>query len=373
MSIYSFTDSVRSNSLHLDLREVLQSSPGILLGVSSDAEDILKQLNVRTVFDLGMSAIFNAAEYIANSKNFPQNLIARYGQVPADYVDNAFAGQKPDELANERVSALRAISDDLEERMAKHMGFATIREMSLWQPYQAAKKMIVSALTPEKEEDADPEAPADLVPKTGEYPTDKVYYRSVVMIEAPVEEVQKITGPIDLANPLKAGFKTPTTGALLTFSQAWYPKAVTLGQLLYSLPLAPGESTKIAVIDFTRRSAGSTQEDISQTERLSNTMVQSRAISEIASAVASETQEGDSDVQSRSKSEEHGGGGGTFYILGAEGGSEAYAKNKATVETHSSSKGTRELSSSMQQNIQNSTQQNIAVQDSRDRVAAHVI
>lgn len=372
MTVYNFSDFIRSNSLHLDLREVLQSNPRVLLGVSSNAEEILKKLNVRTIFDLGMSAIFNAAELIANSKSFPQNIIARYGQVPTDYIDDAFTKTKPDDLASQPVSVLRGIDDVLAQEIAMHMGFTTIREMSLWASYQAAKRMIILALNPEADADIDSEAPADLVPKTGEYPTDKVYYRTVVMINTPDENTQEITGPLDLGNPLKTGFNKPTTGAVLTFSQAWYPKAVTLGQLLYSLPLAPGESTKIAIIDFTRHSTSRAEEDISQTERLSHTMVQSRAISEIANATADETQTGNSIVVSGGASTEVGfAGGGTIpFISGILGGSFGAGGNVAATYTHTYSHGNRELSSKMQQNIQNSTQQNAF--SSRNKRAAIV-
>ena len=133
---------------------------------------------------------------------------------------------------------------------------------------------------------------------------------------------------------------------------------MTLGQLLYSLPLAPGESTKIAVIDWTRRTSATTEEDIAQTEQLSNTLVQSRAISEIAEAVAEEAQEGSSDVKSKSSSEMSGFGGGGMLGVAMLGGAIGTSKNKTKAHTFTTSKGKRELSTGMQQNISSSTQQN---------------
>lgn len=370
MPAQRLSDSVRSNSLQLELREILQSNPGILLGVSADAEKILDKMNIRSVFDLGMSAIFNAAEFIAESSGFPQSVVSRYGQVPSDVLTDAFRDKKPIEVVNERVGALRAVGSDLEKEILSHIGVETIREMSLWAPFRAAKNMILLALDPKSAEGADPEAPADLLPKTGEFPTDKVYYQSVVMIDAPAQKLQEIGSPLDLGTPVGDGFSNPTTGAILTFSQAWYPQAVTLGQLLYSLPLAPGESTKIAVIDFTRRSTGSAQEDVSQTESLSSSTMQSRAISEIASGVARETQRGRSKVTSDSISTETGVAAGGFVSPVAAGAAFGMGTNNTTVRTHASSKGKREFSAASQQNIQNSTQQNAF--SSRNKRAAIV-
>lgn len=351
-------DFVRSTFLNLNTHEVLQSKPSVLLGVSPEAEQVLQRMSIHTVFDLSLSKLFNTAEYITDSTSYPQNLLTRYGRVPADAVDDAFADARPKDLVDNGTGSLRGVSEDLEKDLAEIMGVASIREMSLWAPYVAAKRLVMEALEPSKADEADREAPIDLVPTTGDYPTDKVYYQVVTFIDAPDGQSQEITGPIDLSNPLKTGFSKPTTGAILTFSQAWFPQAVALGQLLYSLPLAPGESTKIAVIDFTRRNTGSAMEDISQTERLSNSMVQSRAISEIANSVARETQRGRSKVSAESESEEYGHASGTFIGIYGEGGSSAYARNEAETKVTSTSKGKRELSASTQQNIRDSTQQN---------------
>lgn len=68
--------------------------------------------------------------------------------------------------------------------------------------------------------------------------------------------------------------------------------AFTLGSLIKCIPLGPGEITKIAVIDWQRTTSGSTTENITQTEGLSNEMQQKRAINEVAEATAKESQDG---------------------------------------------------------------------------------
>ena len=86
-------------------------------------------------------------------------------------------------------------------------------------------------------------------------------------------------GPIDLA-PLAGAdfaFRRPGIGALLTMAQSWYAQGVALGQLLHSVALVPGESTRIAMLDWSRPTTGKQAEDVTETEALSNIMEHSRA------------------------------------------------------------------------------------------------
>jgi hypothetical protein len=92
---------------------------------------------------------------------------------------------------------------------------------------------------------------------------------------------------------------------------------VALGQLLHSIALAPGESTRLAVIDYERRTSGAVSDAVDQTERLSNSILQNRAVSKITDAVAIESQEGFSRTDSGSRSSlsgEAAGGGGPLLI-----------------------------------------------------------
>ena len=154
---------------------------------------------------------------------------------------------------------------------------------------------------PEQAPAFDPQAPADLLPKFGVYPTERVFFRKLVIDVVPEPGRRRAMRgePIDLANALSApaGFGRLATGALLTFSQSWFSEgALPLGQLLHSTSLAPGESTRIAVVDWSRRTRAAASEDISETELLSNTVTHSRAMSEVTNASATEFQSGRSSV-----------------------------------------------------------------------------
>ena len=75
-------------------------------------------------------------------------------------------------------------------------------------------------------------------------------------------------------------------------NQSWYAQGVTLGQLLHSTSLAPGESTRVAVIDWSRKSRAGETEVISETDDLTNDATHNRSISEVTEAVANEAQSG---------------------------------------------------------------------------------
>jgi hypothetical protein len=76
------------------------------------------------------------------------------------------------------------------------------------------------------------------------------------------------------------------------YKQTWHPLGHALGDILYSLALAPGESTNIAVIDWSRDDSASRIEGIEYGESLEHTQNHDRTIDEIVSASISETQSG---------------------------------------------------------------------------------
>jgi hypothetical protein len=70
---------------------------------------------------------------------------------------------------------------------------------------------------------ADPEAPADLVPRSGEYPTDRSLYRTFVLIDAPDAGSTDLEGAGSVSlTTATSGFTKPAIGASLTYSQQWF-------------------------------------------------------------------------------------------------------------------------------------------------------
>src|SRR5207249_2994715 len=84
------------------------------------------------------------------------------------------------------------------------------------------------------------------------------------------------------------------TGWALEYLVSWQPLGHTIGQIVYSLPLAPGETVKIAVVDWARKSIDSRNEDLTIKEQLTHNTHRDRNISETVDAAMQEWQRGGS-------------------------------------------------------------------------------
>jgi hypothetical protein len=109
---------------------------------------------------------------------------------------------------------------------------------------------------------------------------------------------------------------TVAHGHILHFKQQWVADGYSLGDLLYSLPLAPCQKKQIAVIDWDRRESAARLETLEERELLSAHLSRDRDISEIANASVRESMSGGSEADTSS----FGGGLGIGVILGPVGG-----------------------------------------------------
>lgn len=113
-------------------------------------------------------------------------------------------------------------------------------------------------------------------------------------------------------------------GHLLQFKQEWIADGYSMGRLLYSLPLAPGQKKQIAVLDWERRETAMREESLEATESLQATLSRDRDIGEMVNSVLTESSRGGS---SASSSAVAGGlglgfiGSGFGGLLGIGGGS----------------------------------------------------
>lgn len=360
-------DHLKAGFQGLSLDEVLQKPTSALFGVSDDAATALRRVGVETVFDLGASWLFaNAAAAMALASAEP-------GTSGTHLLEPATANE-PDDAASRGLESLRGMSDEDAAQISQALGIQTIREFALWPPRQIAQRLLGEASGGIVEgEDVHAEA---LRPRLGEYPTERVYYDSLVMLGmAASADQQPLTGTISLQPVVDdpSGFGQPAIGALVTLSQSWYAKGITLGHMLHSLALAPGEATRIAVIDWSRRTRASVSESIEETEALDSASEHSRAISEVQNAVANEMQSGGSMSSGWAKSSSKGkaggfsiGGGGAGAVsgvtgaLGFGGGSSSSSQSSETRSGASSSSwsiGNRSVMAEMSQRVNDRTEQ----------------
>lgn len=174
---------------------------------------------------------------------------------------------------------------------------------------------------------------------------------------------------------------TPTTyqatsvahGHLLEFRQVWRADGYSMGDLLYSLPLAPGQKKQIVIYDWTRKESASRSESLAMEEQLDNELSRDRDINEIVDSVINESVEGSSHVTGKGHSGGFGiGAGGQASgkswnaILGISGG---YSRTKSDMSSEASQQSSRDVSASSMQQIHDQTKQSAsAVRNQRSTV-----
>lgn len=99
--------------------------------------------------------------------------------------------------------------------------------------------------------------------------------------------------PIDWdAEPTFYQATTIAHGHLVSFKQVWKADGYSLGDLLYSLPLAPAQKKQIAIVDWERRESGTRSEELLATEQLAADLSRDRDILEIVNTTVEETMKG---------------------------------------------------------------------------------
>jgi hypothetical protein len=366
------SELLKTDFQSLPLVEVLQKPPTALLSVSDEAEAALDQIGVKTIFDLALSRVFEAASQLTDAAENASNALNRFGAPASDML----SGPLPPDT---RVPDVRLMSPSIlagipdANAFTTALGVKTVRDVAFYPPYLAAREILNEAFFPERDGAFDPEAPADLIPKSGQFPTERAQYRVLLLDE--IHRRDNATPLIDLTSPdfqpvdvspvtaPDFGFSTIGTGALLTFNQSWFMQGVTLGHLLHSVALAPGESTRIAFVDWSRKSRAGQTEEVAETEDLLNDTAHNRSISEVTEAVAKEAQSGFSHAETDFTTKQ----GGVSFGLGIAGifkgvagtlgigASGSAAETSGTADSYASSSGQRSVAASMLQQITDRT------------------
>lgn len=179
--------------------------------------------------------------------------------------------------------------------------------------------------------------------------------------------------PLPLVQP-----STIAHGHLLQFRQVWRADGYSLGDLLYSLPLAPGQAKQIVVHDWERRETASRSESTSSEESLSNELSQDRAVNEIVDATLNEHSKGSSKSSTKGFSMGVGGAvsaGGEgpvapgVNVKASVGFSGGISGGKSSSSSSSEQTSSRDMTSSTMQNVREKTMQHAsAVRSQRTSV-----
>lgn len=346
--------------------EILKSSPTVLIGVDEQIASVLKGLAIKTVFDLAQSRIFHMAGQIAQTLNDEASVFKLFGRVATEMVNDEYLEMTPRQLASESILVLEGIGPRNLQAVRNAIKLDTVRDLSVWPPYLAARAIYNHAFNIDNARMEDPDAPAELLPVARNYWTEKRFIKKCFIEETTVGRAsQPLNQAIDVLAALEGSYFTePMLGAMLTFEQTWTPYGLSLGNLIHSLALAPAESTRIALIDWQRQEAARLSESTEQQEMLSNLLGQESAISEIANGVISEVQEGKSQTSTNSYSNSSGNSAGLIASLFASSTSGHASASSETLSVASSS-GNRDVAMSTSQDIRQSTQQQAASVRSR--------
>ncbi|MEL7004155.1 MAG: hypothetical protein AAFN93_15655, partial [Bacteroidota bacterium] len=364
----------------------------------------LNQIGIRTISDLlHYTPIQNANILMAIS----QRRIGHDTSVEF-LLDNAYINRNPQEYPNLPVVAIEGIGEARARVLQNEFNVNTISDLANFQPFLEAQ----SFLSPDDEVFNEPaSAPQELIPRiTGSISSTAIYSdyvkkrRTRTDYELTHPGVDDSQGNNSANGDDDASPKSPAKpddliarlfvtekfeyhlGYITTYKQTWANAGTHLGEILYSLPLAPGESRNIAIIEWYRRQESSRDEDTGTSDFLSNRLVYARALSEVINATATEHLVGLTEIDARTESlaksktfaatgnyskadnaklslDEYGlpvdVSSTTNYGGNATGGrSRVYSENeqRGTLKTESS--GQRELLSETMQNITDTTSQN---------------
>ncbi|WP_243358735.1 hypothetical protein [Fundidesulfovibrio terrae] len=130
------------------------------------------------------------------------------------------------------------------------------------------------------------------------------------------------------------GISTSAALALaIDYDVTWLPIGHGLGQILYSLPLAPGEQVNIAVIDWARTSTDTRAEHTGLSDTLEHQTSRDRTVGEVVDASIQEWQRGSSVMGGESITGGYGGNVGAAYSLGASFASTSGERNVSAETT----------------------------------------
>lgn len=158
------------------------------------------------------------------------------------------------------------------------------------------------------------------------------------------------------ATPTVYEATTVELGHVLHFRQVWRADGYSLGDLLYSLPLAPGQKRLVSIVDWTRRTTGERTELLESEEQMTALAERDRDIAEIAGSHLDEQ----IDAGSSSSTSAGGGGIGLGFLGSGFGVMAGVAGGASSSESSSWQDSSRTLSGNSLQQLRDRTTQRAA-------------
>src|SRR6266545_1989489 len=151
---------VRTSSRTTQFNKLLRASPQELLGVTADAFNAIKLLNINTVFDLAISQVFAAAAKLVSAANDTTSPISWYRALPSNLVkEDHVKGKSLQEIQFSPINVLQGVPDASATDIALKLDITNVRDLSLYPPYCAATKILNAVYFPTTTLLYDPEQP----------------------------------------------------------------------------------------------------------------------------------------------------------------------------------------------------------------------
>jgi Papain-like cysteine protease AvrRpt2 len=144
---------------------------------------------------------------------------------------------------------------------------------------------------------------------------------------------------------------TVAHGHVLRYKSVWKADGYSLGDLLYSLPLAPGQKKQIVINDLSRSLQGGEQQQLSQSEYLAANLLNERSIVDSLAGSVSENVRGNSTASTGGISVTGGASYAGMANLGVSGG---YSKSDSDASQDSG----RNIAQNFEEKLRHSTLQN---------------
>ncbi len=219
-------------------------------------------------------------------------------------------------------------------------------------------------------------APALLGPRTTSHYVERLPVEKPLSVDGFRDELIGVQGNVIHSDRTVPMAGTLGLGYVLNLAQVWKFQGLTLGNLLYSLPLAPGEQQRIAISERVATASVMDTESLTMQEAQYAKMTQDASTQAIFRSAFEESVNATSEYSNEARSRSWGVGGGVGFAfgplvagLGAVGGG---GKSSNHGSTRSSLDGSRRYSSTAAEEMHRSVEQQAAASRQAHRTSVRL-
>lgn len=216
---------------HLEDKVALDQPTSTLLGVSAAAAAALQATGVDTMLDLAQSQLFGNAVDICLLAERGEVRFAATGRVPSDVLRPP-GDTPPGDLPAAPLEVLNWCGDVAQlHDLGTALDVASVRDLAAWPPYWTARDVFGRVFGPPEDGESSVGTPGDLLPSSGEFPTERVHYESLLFdgfLEGPAAGSHPIEGPVDIVALIsEEGYSRAAVGGVPTFTQSWFTESAS--------------------------------------------------------------------------------------------------------------------------------------------------